>query len=199
MKRPDTSRTANEGAPCPPSPPPLSCPVRKWEDAPLAQEIFVIHNLMMRIGDKLVAPLGLTSSRWLMLSAIEQHETPPTVSQLSMHALLSVQNVSRMAAAMEQDGLIERFTCCGMGRATFVRMTDHGREVIDAARRAGRCFGEHFLAGFERGRIKDLESDLHTMIANLERLEADLASKSIEPNEVCATKCNQLINEENES
>jgi DNA-binding MarR family transcriptional regulator len=149
---------------------------RRWKDCPLAQRMFIIHNMMMRLGDRLVAPLGLTSSRWLLLGAVANRPEPPMLSDLSGDALLSLQNVSRMVACMEEDGLLERFTKPGQGRATFVRLTDRGREVHAQAREQGKRFAETFLVGFDPREIERIESDLDRLIGNLESLEHDLCA-----------------------
>lgn len=147
---------------------------RRWKEAPLAQRLFIIHNMMMRIGDRLVAHLGLTSSRWLLLGAVANRPEPPMLSELSNDALLSLQNVSRMVACMEEDGLVERFTRPGMGRATFVRLTGRGRAIHDQAREAAKRFSQTFLAGLAPAEVDRLEGDLDRLIGNLERLEREL-------------------------
>jgi len=154
---------------------------RRWRNAPLAQRLFIIHNLMMRIGDRLVGDLGLTSSRWLMLGAIEQFAEAPTLSELSSNALISVQNVSRMVASMEADGLVERFTVSGRGRATFVRTTDHGRAVHSQAENAARRFTESFLAGLSEGEVDRAERLLERLVNNLEGLETALDHETRAP------------------
>lgn len=141
--------------------------------------MFIIHNMMMRIGDRLVAPLGLTSSRWLMLGAVANRAEPPTLSDLSSDALLSVQNVSRMVASMEEDGLFERFTKPGMGRATYIRLTARGRSVHEQAREQGSRFGSAFLAGLPVERIEELERDLDQLISNLERFESEICEAAV--------------------
>ncbi len=151
---------------------------RRWRNAPLAQRLFIVHNLMMRVGDRLVGDLGLTSSRWLLLGAIEQFEDPPTLSELSGNALLSLQNVSRMVASMESDGLVERFTLPGRGRATFVRMTQRGAEIHAAAEEAAKRFSESFLSGMDGTDISETENRLERMINNLEAFEAELNTES---------------------
>lgn len=145
---------------------------RRWKNAPLTQRLFIIHNLMMRIGDRLVADLGLTSSRWLLLGAVEQFEQPPTLSELSNSALLSLQNVSRMVASMEADGLVRRITVPGCGRSTFVTLTDRGREVHQRAEDAARVFAAGFLEGFSESEIEETERRLERLLNNLEALES---------------------------
>ncbi|MEM8835840.1 MAG: MarR family transcriptional regulator [Planctomycetota bacterium] len=147
----------------------LACP-----ECPLVMEVFVLHNLIMRSGDRLVGSLGLTSSRWLMLGVLEEYEEPPTLTELSDHVLLSLQNVSRMIAALEQDGLVERVTRRGHGRSVFVRMTDAGREACDSLHEAGRIFSDRLLDGIDPARVGELASDLRRMIRNVESFEQDL-------------------------
>lgn len=147
---------------------------RRWKDCALAQRMFIIHNMMMRIGDRLVAPLGLTSSRWLLLGAVANRPEPPMLSDLSGDALLSLQNVSRMVACMEEDGLLERFTKPGMGRATFVRVTDRGHEIHARTKVQGQRFAEAFLMSMNPSDIDRMESDLDRLIGNLGVLETEL-------------------------
>jgi DNA-binding MarR family transcriptional regulator len=150
---------------------PCSSGPRRWKEAPLAQRLFIIHNMMMRIGDRLVAHLGLTSSRWLMLGAVANRPEPPMLSDLSNDALLSVQNVSRMVACMEEDGLLERFTKPGTGRATYIRLTERGREVHERTKDQARLFAEGFLAGLSADDVERIESGLEKLIGNLTTLE----------------------------
>lgn len=147
----------------------LACP-----ECPLVLKVFVLHNLIMRSGDRLVGPLGLTSSRWLMLDVLEEYDEPPTLTELSDHALLSLQNVSRMIAALEKDGLVERVTKRGHGRSVFVRMTDEGREACASLHEAGRIFTDRLLDGIDPDRVGELAQDLGKMIRNVESFEQDL-------------------------
>lgn len=130
--------------------------------------------MLMRTADRLVAPHGLTSARWLLLAAIDRYEqdAPPTLSEVSADALLSLQNVSRMVAALEADGLVERFAQPGKGRATFVRLTDAGRCARDKAAETGRWLYSRLLDGLPASEVGRLESALTTLIGNLDRLEA---------------------------
>lgn len=150
----------------------------RWEEAPLTRELFVINNLMNRCGDRLVADLGLTASRWKLLGAIDRFEQPPTLSDLSGDAVLSVQNVSRMVAAMEVDGLVERHTRSGKGRSVFVRVTDAGREALDLACDRAKRFSARFLDGFKPSEIETFQTGLDRMIDNLEAFEREPGASS---------------------
>lgn len=151
---------------------------RRWREAPLAQRIFIVHNQIMRVSDRLVAPLGLTSSRWLLLGALEKYESPPSLSELSQNGLLTLQNVSRMVAAMETEGLVERFTQLGRGRSVFVRIRPKGLELLQAAESAARRFTVGFLKGMKSEQVNESEGVLERLIGNLEAFERELSEES---------------------
>ena len=152
--------------------------LEQWDDAPLCREIFVLNNLMMRTAERFVADLGLTSSRWLLLGAIDDHEqtsSAPTVSDLSQNALLlSVQNVSRMLASVEEEGLVERFNVPGQGRSVFVRLTEAGRERLHRACARGDGFVARLLEGLSGEDIERIRTNLAHLVANLDGLSHDL-------------------------
>lgn len=150
---------------------------RRCPEAPLAKELFTIHNLIMRLGDRLVADLGVTGSRWLLLGAIAEYDEPPTLSQLSDDAMLSVQNVSRMIAAMEADGLVRRSTREGDGRRTYVRLTARGVRVKDAAHERCGVLARALLRGMDRTQVKRTEMSLDRIIDNLEQFETELDAR----------------------
>lgn len=179
---PDHANKSDPGIP----PTPTGCcggsdDARRWKDAPLAQRLFIIHNLMMRTGDRLVTHLGLTSSRWLLLGAVAKRVEPPSLSELSADALLSLQNVSRMVASMEADGLLERFTKPGQGRAVYLQLTPKGREVHEATTDAGHRFVTAFLDGFKPEEVDRMELQLEQLIVNLEILEKQLCQEPATP------------------
>ncbi len=152
---------------------------RRWREAPLAQRVFILHNQIMRISDRLAAPLGLTSSRWLLLGALEKYDAPPTLSELSQNGLLTLQNVSRMVAALEREGFVERFTQLGRGRSVFVRILPKGLEMLEAAEAAARRFAVGFLQGMACERVDEGERLLETLIGNLESFERELNEESL--------------------
>lgn len=163
-RRLEATIAAAEGRPCP------EC----VEDLPLIGRFFIIHNMTMRLGDRLTAPLGITSSRWLMLCVIHRYEQAPRITDLSSDAMLSAQNVSRMVASMESEGLVERFTTPGAGRATFVRLTARGREAIERCEKLGEQFDQWFLARLDARETELLKQKLDRLIENLSAFEAYL-------------------------
>jgi len=146
------------------------------EDAPLILRFFMIHNMTMRIGDRLTSPHGLTSARWMILCTIGEREEPPTLSELSADAMLSLQNVSRMVTLLEKEGHLERFNKLGAGRAVFVRLTDKGRRAQETLHTLGDHFDTRFLHGVTPKAQAALAQQLDHLIANLESFEHELDS-----------------------
>ncbi len=140
----------------------------------MAQELFIIHNLMMRLGDRLVGEFGLTGSRWLLIGALDRYDEPPTLTDLSQDALLSLQNVSRMVSALEADGIVERFSKPGGGRRIYVRLTPHGEEIKAATHDRGALFASRLLAGLSPDELNRAQDLVDRLMTNLERFEADM-------------------------
>lgn len=146
-------------------------------EACLVRQVFTLRHLMMRVGDRLSAEIGLTSSRWLLLCAIgetEQAGEPPTVGELSERATLSVQGVSRMLAAMEGEGLIERSTRPGQGRAVFVSLTGVGRAALEATESLAERFEQGLLRGLNDDEVSAIEERLGRLIGNVKDFEQEL-------------------------
>lgn len=136
---------------------------------------------MMRVGDRLAAPIGLTSARWLLLCAIGRDTEEPTVGSLSEEAMLSTQNVSRMLASMEDDGLVERFSKPGAGRSVFVRLTPRGQDSLNQTDALAEQFEQFFLRSMPEDRTQQLEADLDQLINNLTDMETQIPTTAQVP------------------
>lgn len=155
--------------------------IRRWERSPLAQEVFILNNLMIRVGDQLVKDKNLTSARWMLLAALKDYDTPPTMTELSRDRLLSIQNVSRMVSAMESDGLVERVRESARSRTVRVEVTEAGASCCMGTEDCGRAFTEHFLKGFSEGEVEVLRGLVDRLILNLEAYERELSSPGGSP------------------
>ena len=145
------------------------------EPVPLVRELFRVHHLMMRVGDRLTAGIGLTASRWMLVCALEElGET--TVGQLSERAMLSPQAVSRMLASMDAEGLVERGRHPDDARVVTVALTQAGlsahRATLDLAER----FRGPFLDGLTAKDAERITEDLDRLTENLARFEQRLVA-----------------------
>src|SRR6516164_6589632 len=98
-------------------------------------DLFRANSLLLTAGDRLVAPLGLTSARWQILGAIVSAERPQPVAWLARNLGANRQNVQRIINDLERDGLVAFETNPHHRRAQLVVLTDKGRQVYDAAGR----------------------------------------------------------------
>lgn len=161
---------------------PSITPAAEWgppdTSAGLIQRLFRLHHLMMRVGDRLTSPIGVTSSRWMVLCVLGKAEGPMTVAEIADELLQSAQNVSRMVASMEREGLVQRHTRAGAGRSVFVELTDAGRKADEATRVLGERFGERFTRDVEGDRVSAMNADLDHLIDNVAAYEQELMDGS---------------------
>ena len=99
----------------------------------LMLDLFKATSLILTSGDRLVAPLGLTSARWQILGAIVSAERPQPVSWLARDLGANRQNVQRIVNDLHKDGLVAFETNPHHRRAQLVVLTDKGRRAFDAA------------------------------------------------------------------
>src|SRR6516165_194183 len=99
----------------------------------LMLDLFRLNNLVLTAGDRLVAPLGLTSARWQILGAILAAERRQPVAWLARDLGANRQNVQRIVNDLEKDGLVAFETNPHHRRAQLVVLTDKGKQAFDAA------------------------------------------------------------------
>ncbi|TIL97329.1 MAG: MarR family transcriptional regulator [Mesorhizobium sp.] len=95
--------------------------------------MFRVNNLTLTWGDRLVAPLGLTSARWQILGAIVAAERPQPVAWLARDLGANRQNVQRIVNDLTKEGLVAFAPNPHHRRAQLVALTDKGRQTYDAA------------------------------------------------------------------
>jgi DNA-binding MarR family transcriptional regulator len=95
--------------------------------------LFRANNLTLTWGDRLVAPLGLTSARWQILGAIAAAQRPQPVAWLARDLGANRQNVQRIVNDLAQEGLVAFEPNPHHRRAQLVVLTEKGRETFDAA------------------------------------------------------------------
>ncbi len=95
----------------------------------LVLEIFQFNGRLLAAGDLLAKPLGLTSSRWQVLGAIEERPLP--VAQIARNMGLARQNVQRLSDVLQKEGFIAYTPNPDHQRAKLVCLTDKGRRGIE--------------------------------------------------------------------
>lgn len=99
----------------------------------LVLDLFRVNNLTLTWGDRLVAPLGLTSARWQILGAIVGADRAQPVAWLARDLGANRQNVQRIVNDLAHEGLVTFEPNPHHRRAHLVVMTDKGLKTYDAA------------------------------------------------------------------
>lgn len=130
--------------------------------------MFRANNLVLAWGDRVVAPLGLTSARWQILGAVVQADRPQPVAWLARDLGANRQNVQRIINDLEADGLISFEANPHHKRAQLVVLTAKGRQTYDAAIGLYNPLVDDLAAGLPDEDIAAAQRVLSTLRARLE-------------------------------
>lgn len=97
--------------------------------------LFRANNRTLAWGDRLVAPLGLTSARWQVMGTIVAAERPQPVAWLARDLGANRQNVQRIANDLHKEGLVTFAPNPHHRRAQLVVLTDKGQQTYEEALR----------------------------------------------------------------
>lgn len=127
-----------------------------------------MNNLLLTAGDRLVAPLGLTSARWQILGAIVAADRTQPVAWLARNLGANRQNVQRIINDLHKDGLVSFETNPHHRRAQLIVLTDKGRQTYEATMRLQIPWVNQLSDGLS---MKDLEGARRVLAALRGRLE----------------------------
>ncbi|MBE1877623.1 MarR family winged helix-turn-helix transcriptional regulator [Myceligenerans pegani] len=99
--------------------------------------------------DRALAPLGLTHAQYVLLSSLYGMAGAgkwPSQRELADHTGLEALYVSKLARALEGDGLVERTRDPADTRTVRLALTDRGREVVTPALAEVRVLLDRLLA-----------------------------------------------------
>ena len=134
----------------------------------LMLDLFRLNSLILRAGDRLVAPLGLTSARWQILGAIVAAELPQPVAWLARDLGANRQNVQRIVNDLQKEGLIALEPNPHHRRAQLVVLTEKGRDAYDAAMKLQTPWINQLSEGLSANELQTMH---RTIIVLRERLE----------------------------
>lgn len=142
--------------------------------------LFQASSSLMAAGDRLVAPLGLTSSRWQVLGTIAAAERPGPVAWLARDMGASRQNVQRIVNDLLREGLVSTATNSHHRTALLVVMTEKGQEAFDQAIALKTPWMNRLASGMEVEDIQAMQRVLTTLRA---RLDAEMVSQNVAQNQ----------------
>lgn len=135
----------------------------------LTLSLFRVNNLMLAWGDRLVAPLGLTSARWQILGAIAAAERPQPVAWLARDLGANRQNVQRIVNDLATEGLVAFAPNPHHKRAQLVLLKAKGRDAYDAAIALYRPQVNALAAGFSTVELAAAGRVMQSLRARLEQ------------------------------
>src|SRR6476646_329680 len=101
----------------------------------LIPDLLRLTNLLLTAGDRLVAPLELTSARWQILGTVATSERAQPVAWLARNLGANRQHVQRIINDLHKEGLVAFEANPHHRRAQLVILTEKGRQTFDAAMR----------------------------------------------------------------
>jgi DNA-binding MarR family transcriptional regulator len=131
-------------------------------------DLFRLNSLLLTAGDRLVAELGLTSSRWQILGAVVAAERPQPVAWLARDLGANRQNVQRIINDLHKEGLVAFAANPHHRRAQLVVLTDKGRQTFAAAMRLQAPWINHLSEGLA---VEDMEAIRRVAAALRAKLE----------------------------
>lgn len=94
-------------------------------------EIFRVYGRIMRAGDRMGMPVGITGSRWQILGPLQHKKA--TVSEIARHMGLQRQSVQRTIDVLRREGLVEMIDNPSHRRARHAVLTGSGWSAIREA------------------------------------------------------------------
>lgn len=141
----------------------------------LVLDLFRVDSLLLTAGDRLVAPLGLTSARWQVLGAIVSADRPQPVAWLARDLGGNRQNVQRIINDLHKEGLVSFEVNPHHRRAQLVVLTENGRRAFEAAMELQAPWINNLSEGLS---VKDIRT-VHRVITVLRgKLESRSEDKS---------------------
>jgi len=132
--------------------------------------MFRASNLTQGWGDRVVAPLGLTSARWQILGAIVATERPQPIAWLARDLGASRQNIQRIVNDLVKEGLVVFAANPHHRRAQLVVLTAKGRQTFDTTIRLYNPRINELSDGFS---IEDVQTAHRVMSELRHRLEGE--------------------------
>lgn len=115
--------------------------------------IFLARQWRNRINDGL-REIGQSHARWITLTWISILDGKANHRELAERVGVELPTLIRLLNRLEAEGLVERCSLNGRGRAKTVRLTEAGKPVLDELNRISRQVRADFLQGVDEEKLK---------------------------------------------
>lgn len=141
----------------------------------LVLEVFRLNGALIRFGDALVKPLGLTSARWQVLGSVAHGRGTFSVARLADNMGLARQSVQRIVDELAEAGLVGFAPNPAHKRAKLVLLTPRGERVFKQASELWAPVANAMIAGADP---RQLRKTRDALIALRERLDEQFSDRS---------------------
>lgn len=116
--------------------------------------VFRLNAMLLQQGDRLVAPLGLTSARWQILGAIAIAGEPQTAPQIAAAMGVTRQGAQKQLDLAVAEGLVEPMANPRHERSLRYSLTAAGARAYDAAMGLQRCWVQALAKGLGGSEVR---------------------------------------------
>nr|BFF01040.1 MarR family winged helix-turn-helix transcriptional regulator [Streptoalloteichus tenebrarius] len=131
--------------------------------------MFALNGLVLRAGDAMTAPHGLTSARWQVLGVLAHG--PATVAQVARARGLRRQSVQETVDRLRADGLVAAHPNPRDRRAPLIHITEQGEHALRALGPSQTAWADELARAIP---AEDLVTALAVLRALRERLEKNV-------------------------
>lgn len=140
--------------------------------------VFRMNGRLLSGGDRLVAPIDLTSARWQVLGAIALAGRPQTVPQIADTMGMTRQGAQKQVNRLEEDGFVESRDNPRHKRSPLYHLTDKGLDAYRKTEELNLGWVEALTDGLDLGMLR-LTADVLNDIDR--RLKHDTYLENIAP------------------
>ncbi len=134
----------------------------------LALSVFRLNGALIAAGDRMTAPLGLTSARWQVMGAISLAGSPQTVARIARAMGLTRQSVQRVVDELAKDGVVAFADNPDDRRARLVSLTPHGAALYARIMAEWNALAARLAAGRDAAEWQAAVAALDAVRAGLE-------------------------------
>lgn len=135
----------------------------------LVLETFRFNGRLLAAGDRLAAPVGLTSARWQVLGAIEAEPLP--VSDIARAMGLTRQSVQRTVDVLAAEGVVTFADNPRHRRAKLVRPSPSGRAMLEKVGVLQKAWAREIAEGMDEAALRAALAVLGELRCRLDRAE----------------------------
>jgi DNA-binding MarR family transcriptional regulator len=141
----------------------------------LVVEVFRLNGALLSQGDRMTQDLGMSSSRWQVVGAVELAGRPLSVSQVARNMGLARQSVQRLVNELDADGFVAFADNPDHRRAKLIMLTAKGRKAYQEIMRRQARWSKRMLVATELSerRLGEVASILRRLREALEALKGD--------------------------